>query len=64
MTTPLLDYPWQVVGSDLFWLKGEQYLLVVDYFSRFPEVVKMSSTVSVCQCNICAEITVCTLWDP
>ena len=46
MTTPLPDYPWQVVGSDLFWLKGEQYLLVVDYFSRFPEVVKMSSTVS------------------
>ena len=27
-TTPLPDYPWQVVGSDLFWLKGEQYLLL------------------------------------
>ena len=25
MPTPLPDYPWQVVGSDLFSLKGEQY---------------------------------------
>ena len=33
MTTPLPDYPWQVLGSDLFTLKGEQYLVIVDYFS-------------------------------
>ena len=46
MPTPLPDYPWQVVGSDLFSLKGDQYLVVVDYFSRFPEVTKLSSTVS------------------
>ena len=46
MPTPLPDYPWQVVGSDLFSLKGDQYLVVVDYFSRFPEMTKLSSTVS------------------
>ena len=46
MPTSLPDYPWQVVGSDLFSLKGEQYLVVVDYFSRFPEVFKLTSTVT------------------
>ena len=46
LPTPLPDYPWQVVGSDLFELKGEHYLLVVDYFSRYPEVIKLSSTTS------------------
>ena len=46
LPTPLPDYPWQVVASDLFELKGEHYLLVVDYFSRYPEVIKLSSTTS------------------
>lgn len=46
VTTPLPEYPWQVVGSDLFELEKEHYLLVVDYFSRYPEVVKMKSTTS------------------
>ena len=40
------DYPWQVVGSDLFELKGGHYLLVVNYFSHYPEVIKLSSTTS------------------
>ena len=44
--SPLPDYPWQVVGSDLFELHGKKYLLVVDYFSRYPEVVSLSSTTS------------------
>lgn len=44
MTTPLPDYPWQMVGSDLFQIKNDHYLLVVDYFSRYPEVVKLRST--------------------
>ena len=44
--TPLPSYPWQVVGTDLFELLGKRYLLVVDYFSRFPEVIQMSTTTS------------------
>ena len=46
MPTELPEFPWQVVGSDLFELRGVHYLLIVDYFSRFPEVVKMSTTTS------------------
>ena len=44
--TPLPAYPWQVVGTDLFELNREQYLLVVYYFSRYPEFVKLASTTS------------------
>ena len=46
MPTSLPDHPWQKVGSDLFTLKGVNYLLVVDYFSRYPEVVQLKSTTS------------------
>ena len=41
------DYPWQKVGSDLFELNGQKYMLLVDYFSRFLEVTKLSTTTSV-----------------
>ena len=44
--TPLPDYPWQQIGTDLFELGGQHYLLVVDYFSRYPEVIKLTSTTS------------------
>jgi len=46
MPTSLPDHPWQKVGSDLFTLKGVNYLLVVDYFSWYPEVVQLKSTTS------------------
>ena len=31
ITTQLPEFPWQMVGTDLFELAGE-YVLVVDYF--------------------------------
>ena len=46
MSSPLPDYPWQIIATDLFEIKGDKYLLIVDYFSRFPEVVKLTSTTS------------------
>jgi transposase InsO family protein len=46
ISTLLPKYPWQVVGTDLFELNKNNYLLVVDYFSRYPEVVKVTSTTS------------------
>ena len=46
ISTPLPEYPWQVVRSDLFYHKGTTYLLVVDYFSRYPEISKLSTTTS------------------
>lgn len=38
--------PWEKVGVDLFQLEGKQYMLVIDYFSKYPEVVKLEGTTS------------------
>ena len=43
ISSKLPDYPWMKVGSDLFTLNHSTYLLTVDYFLRWPEVVKLSS---------------------
>ena len=42
----LPEYPWQKLGSDLFELQGKHYLLLVDYFSRYVDIVKLTSTTS------------------
>ena len=46
LTTPLQSYPWEHVTADLFELKGSTYLLVVDYYSRFVEVQKLTTSTS------------------
>ena len=46
MTTPLPNYPWERIAADLFELKGSHYLLVADYYSRFVEVQKLTTTTS------------------
>jgi Integrase zinc binding domain/Integrase core domain len=44
------DYPWQKIGADIFTFNRKDFLLVVDYFSKFPIVVRLedkaASTVS------------------
>ena len=45
---PLLQvsHPWERIAADLFELKKTLYLLVVDYYSRFVEIQKLTSTTS------------------
>lgn len=38
LQTPLPERPWQVVGMDIFHVNRQNYLVVVDYFSKFFEV--------------------------
>ncbi|XP_075534516.1 uncharacterized protein LOC142568479 [Dermacentor variabilis] len=44
LSTVTPDRPWQHLGIDLFQLRGCDYILIVDYYSRFPEVVSVGST--------------------
>ena len=34
------------MASDLFELKGIPYIIVVDYFSRYIEIMKLNTTIS------------------
>ena len=45
---PLLSHsvplrPWDKVGADHFTFAATDYLIVVDYFSKYPEVIKVES---------------------
>lgn len=39
----LPDRPWECVGTDLLELRNRDYLLVVDYYSRWIEVVELAN---------------------
>ncbi|CAB3997901.1 retrotransposon-like family member retr-1, partial [Paramuricea clavata] len=40
------SFPWQKVGTDLLEYKGAQYLLVADYYSKYPILRKLNGTTS------------------
>ncbi|XP_049276043.1 uncharacterized protein K02A2.6-like [Rhipicephalus sanguineus] len=48
-TTP--SRPWEEVGIDLFHLNGQDFVLLVDYRSRFPEVISLRSTTALAVIN-------------
>ncbi|KAI4905796.1 hypothetical protein NFI96_024894, partial [Prochilodus magdalenae] len=56
LTSEFPDRPWAKVGADLFQWGDNQYLLVVDYFSRFIEVAKLTSTTSLAVVEHCKSI--------
>ena len=37
------DRPWAKVGCDLFYIKKQAYLIVVDYFSHYPEIAHLTA---------------------
>ena len=45
--TPMPKHPWERVGTDLFELATWEYYIVIgDYYSRYPEVIRLTSTTS------------------
>lgn len=40
------DRPWQVIGTDICYVKKRPYLIVVDYFSKFIQVNYLASLAS------------------
>ena len=45
------SFPRQKLATDLFYDQGAQYLLVTDYYSKYPIVRKLNSTTSVAVIN-------------
>ena len=41
LTHPIPDRPWSKLGVDAFHLDGKNYLLMVDYHSKFPEIQEL-----------------------
>ena len=44
ITTPLPERAWKKIGADLCAHQGKQFLVIINYYSRFPEIAYMSST--------------------
>ena len=44
MSHNIPDRPWSKIGTDLFSLNNQDYLITVDYFSNFWEIDKLMST--------------------
>ena len=42
--TDIPSYAWHTVGADLFFLDNADYLIVADYYSKYPFVYKLPST--------------------
>lgn len=38
----IIRQPWQKLGIDIFQIRDEIYLLVVDYYSKYPEVINLN----------------------
>ena len=46
MQHTIASYPWEKIGVDLCVFEKENYLIIYDYYSNFPEVCKLQSTAS------------------
>ena len=44
--TILPDRPWQMLGVDLLDFNGQQYMVVVDYYFRYIELVYLADTIT------------------
>lgn len=44
MQPDLPTRPWEKLGSDIFRFNGANYLIIVDYYSRFPIIRPLNDT--------------------
>ncbi len=43
---PVPEGPWEKIAADSFDFQGRAFLLIVDYFSKYPEVIQLSDKTS------------------
>ena len=55
LSTLLPPYLWHTVAMDLFELQSVHYLIIVDYFSRYLEIIKLGSTTSLAVIGVMKE---------
>jgi len=48
MPHPVPERPWQKVSADIFTLDRKDYLLVIDYYSHFPEIALLENKTAPC----------------
>ncbi|UYV75445.1 K02A2.6-like [Cordylochernes scorpioides] len=46
LPSELPSCPWEKVGVDLFTIKGQNYLLITDYYSRYPGIARLEDMTS------------------
>lgn len=46
ITSEIPQHPWEIVAVDLFCAKQQNYMVIIDYFSRYPELATLRSTTS------------------
>ena len=46
ISSKLPKHPWERIATDLFEMNKQTYLLLVDYYSHYQEVIKLNSTAS------------------
>ncbi len=47
---PSASEPWEKIATDLFKFQKSDYVIVVDYYSNYPEIAKLENTSSYISC--------------
>lgn len=55
--------PWEKIGTDLFHYNGAEYLLCVDYCTKYPEITKLSDMTSQGVITVITEVDIRKTWQ-
>ena len=58
----VLGRPWSKLGTDLFEMENSDYLILIDHYWKFPEVVRLPNKTDHAVVNA-KEVSVCKVWD-
>ena len=41
----ITDIPFHKIGEDLFHMNNQNYILIIDYYSKFPEILELNQII-------------------